>query len=397
MADPRNPPARFADAGDQLHAAAALQAGSSDFGPPDHRVGLKVLLESMDYDPQFHEAGRRTAWSQVVDALASRAIAFRAMAENPGFERREIRRPIVITGIPRTGTTALHKLMAVDPQFQGPEKWLLAAPKPRPPKETWRSDPHFLHEVGLLDARFGELPEQRAAHNMVAEEVDECLWLQRQSFVSNLWTCQCSAATYDAWWQTQTEAESYGYLKRCYQLIGGGEPEKRWLLKNPSHILRLDQLFAVFPDALVINTHRDPAKAVPSLCALLMQGFPLIEEGRADLHARILLEREAVKWAKGIKDAEPVRQARRSQVLDVIHAEFYASPMTVVRRIYAFVGLALTPEVEAAMEARIAAAPEKAHGEHRYDVADFGMTEDDVRDRFGDYVDRFGLRPGGAR
>jgi hypothetical protein len=397
MADPRNPPARFADAGDQLHAAAALQAGSSDFGPPDYRVGLKVLLESMDYDAQFHEAGRRTAWSQVVDALASRAIAFRAMAENPGFERREIRRPIVITGIPRTGTTALHKLMAVDPQFQGPEKWLLAAPKPRPPKETWRSDPHFLHEVGLLDARFGELPEQRAAHNMVAEEVDECLWLQRQSFVSNFWTCQCSAATYDAWWQTQTEAESYGYLKRCYQLIGGGEPEKRWLLKNPSHILRLDQLFAVFPDALVINTHRDPAKAVPSLCALLMQGFPLIEAGRTELHARILLEREAVKWAKGIRDAEPVRQARRSQVLDVIHAEFYASPMTVVRRIYAFVGLALTPEVEAAMEARIAAAPEKAHGEHRYDVADFGMSEDDVRDRFGDYVDRFGLRPGGAR
>jgi hypothetical protein len=397
MADPRNPPASFADAGDQLHAAAALQSGASDFGPPDYRVGLKVLLESMDYDARFHEAGRRGAWSQVVDALASRAIAHRSMAENPGFDRQEIRRPIVITGIPRTGTTALHKLMAVDPQFQGPEKWLLGAPMPRPPKATWRDNPHFIKEVELLDARFGAMPEQRAAHNMVAEEVDECLWLQRQSFVSNLWTCQCSAATYDAWWQTQTEAESYAYLKRCYQLIGGGEPDKRWLLKNPSHILRLDQLFAVFPDALVINTHRDPGKAVPSLCALLMQGFPLMEEGRVELHARILLEREAVKWAKGIRDAEPVRQARRSQVMDVIHAEFYASPMTVVRRIYDFVGLELTPAVEAAMAARIAAAPEKAHGEHRYDVADFGMTEDDVRDRFGGYVDEFGLRPGGAR
>jgi hypothetical protein len=386
-------PARFAAAFDQLHEAAAAQAYTSDFGNDDYRWGLRVLLQSMDYDPHFTEAGRATAWRQLVDALASRAIAFRSMRDNPGYADNAIRRPIVITGIPRTGTTALHKLMAVDPQFQGPEKWLLSAPMPRPPRESWPDSRWFRKEVDELNARFGATPELRAAHNMVAEEIDECLWLQRQSFVSHMWSCNWSAATYDTWWQAQTEAESYQYLRRGIQLIGMNDQNRGWLLKNPSHILHLDQLFAIFHDALVVQTHRDPAKAVPSLCALLMQAHSIMEVGRREERAHIMGMREAAKWAKGVREAGPVREAHRGQVMDVIHADFHAAPMAVVRRIYAFAGLELSPEVEAAMVERIAAKPEQSHGVHRYDVADFGLTENDIREQYRDYVDAFDLRP----
>ncbi len=391
LANPLRPPARFADAWDQLHEAAAAQAGSDDFGEADYKWGLRVLLQSMDYDPHFTQAGRVGAWQQVVNALASRASAFRSMRANPGHAQNIIRQPIVIVGVPRTGTTALHKLLAVDPQFQGPEKWLLSAPMPRPPRETWKDNPWFRREVAELEARFGATPEQRAAHNMVAEEIDECLWLQRQSFVSHMWSCNWSAATYDTWWQAQTEEASYDYLRCSLQMIGMNDPDRRWLLKNPSHILHLDQLFRIFPDALVVQTHRDPAKAVPSLCALLMQSHAIMEVDRRDERAKIMCLREAAKWAKGVREAMPVREAHAGQLIDVIHSAFHADPMAVVRRIYSFASLELQPEIEAAMAQRIAAWPELAYGVHRYDVTDFGVEESDIRDQFGSYIEQFDL------
>lgn len=392
MPSQNQPPARFAEAFDRLHEEASAAAGNSDFGENDYIFGLRVLLQSLDYDPHFTLAGRAIAWQQMVDALASRAVAVQSMAHNPGFADNIIRKPIVIAGIPRTGTTALHKLLAVDPQFQGAEKWLLSAPMPRPPHELWTGNRWFQKEVAELNARFGSSPEHRAAHNMVAEEIDECLWLQRQSFTSHMWACSWSAATYDAWWQSQDEKQSYDYLRNCLQMIGMGD-DRRWLLKNPSHILRLEQLFGIFPDALVVHTHRDPAKAIPSLCAILMLAHAVIEQDRHEERARIIGMREVAKWEKGVREAMPVREKHKNQVLDVVHGDFHADPMATVRRIYAFAGLELTREVEAAMGQRIAAKPELAHGVHHYKAADYGLSEGEIREQFGNYIDMFDLRP----
>ncbi len=390
------PPQSFADAFDQAHELAAQEAAWSDFGEPDYRLGLRVLLQSMDYDPVFTDFGRRVAWGMVVRTLAARAGAIKSMAQNPGFDREPIRKPVVITGIPRTGTTALHKLMAVDPQFQGLQGWLIDAPMPRPRQETWADQPAFQAAVARLNARFAATPDLRAAHNMVAEEVDECLGVLSQSFASNIWTCGWSSATYDAWWRIQSERPAYRHLRRVLQLIGSPEPEKRWLLKNPGHIANLDLLFETFPDAMVVQTHRDPAKALPSLCEILKKSHPMMEVGREKLWAQILGIRETEKWAKAVRDAEPVREGRRGQVMDVIHGDFHRDPLAVIRRIYAFVELELAPDVEAAMRQRISEDPERAHGQHRYDVTEFGLTEDEIRERFGDYIDQFDLRSQGS-
>jgi hypothetical protein len=386
------PPECFAAALDQLHDLVAQQVGTNDFGPDDYMPGLKVLLMSMDYDPHFSEQGRRIAWGEVINALSGRASAIKSMAETPGFDRHAITSPLVITGVPRTGTTALHKLMAVDPQFQGLQTWLLGAPMPRPPRETWESMPQFQQTLEQLKRRYEASPESRVAHEMVAEEVDECCFVLRQGFASNLWTCAWSAATYDAWWQRQNELPSYRHFSRTLQLIGSNETEKRWLLKNPGHIAKLDVLFAVFPDALVVQTHRDPAKAVPSLCSLLMHLHPIMEEGRYQQRAHIMAARETAKWAAAVRDAEAVRQARPGQILDVIHGDFHRQPMQTIERIYAFARLDLSPEARDAMAKRIAIKPELSHGVHHYDVADFGMTEDEIRERFGGYIDQFDLR-----
>jgi hypothetical protein len=327
----------------------------------------------------------------VIGALKGRAHAYASMKANPGFDAAPIVAPVVITGVPRTGTTALFRLMAVDPRFQGLQTWLLESPMPRPPVDTWSSYPEFQKTMAVIEARYAAAPQKRAAHHIAAEEVHEDCMLLWQSFTSNLWTCGWSAPTYDAWWQCQSEAAAYDHFRKCTALIGSSEPEKRWLLKNPGHIANLDLLFAVFPDARVIQTHRDPAKAVPSLVSLLMQLHPLIEEGRADQRAQIMLRREVAKWSDAVHRCDAVRERHPDKVIDVVHADFHADPMAVLEHIYAFIGYDISDQTRAGFARRIEEKPELARGVHRYSIADYGMSEEEAREPFDDYVQRFDL------
>jgi hypothetical protein len=386
-----DPPQAFRHALGQLHEIVAAEVGSDDFGPPDYLPGLTVLLQSMDYDPRFSETGRRVAWGMVVGVLRGRAQAIAAMKANPGFDANAVLAPVVITGVPRTGTTALHRLLAVDPRFQGLQTWLLDSPMPRPPMETWGAYPQYRKTVAALDTQYAAAPDAKAAHFRAAEEVHECCMVLRQSFVSNLWSCGWSAATYDAWWQCQDEAAAYAHFAKCVQLIGMNDPGKRWLLKNPGHIEHLDLLFAVFPDARVIQTHRDPGKALPSLVSLLMNLNGLMEPERKEQRAQNLLRREVAKWAHAAGKAEGVKARHPGQVLDVVHADFHARPMATVEAIYRFIGMEIPEDTRAALVRRIDEKPELAHGVHRYAIADYGMSVEEARAPFGDYIERYDL------
>ncbi len=174
-------------------------------------------------------------------------------------------------------------------------------------------------------------------------------------------------------------------------MIGSHDPDKRWLLKNPGHIENLDLLFAVFPDAKVIQTHRDPAKAIPSLVSLLMAGHERIENGRREERAAIMLRREVAKWANAVRKADVVRERYPGQVVDILHADFHTRPVDVVERIYDFIGMEIADELRLCLMQRIAEKTELAHGAHRYNIADYGMTEAEVRVPFDDYVERYDL------
>jgi hypothetical protein len=169
------------------------------------------------------------------------------------------------------------------------------------------------------------------------------------------------------------------------------DPDKRWLLKNPGHIENLDLLFAIFPDARVIQTHRDPAKAVPSLVSLLMTLHSIMEIDRGELRGAIMLEREVAKWANAVRKADKVREKHSGQILDIVHADFHGAPMRVLDQIYDFIGMDIPAETRAGFAERIEEKPELQHGVHRYSITDYGMTNGKVREMFGDYVDRFDL------
>jgi hypothetical protein len=387
-------PQLFGDAMDLIHEQAASLAGSEDFGPDDYLPGLRMILRSVDSDIQhFRPGGRELAWANLLNALASRAHAAKGWKDYPQALEQPIAAPLVVTGIPRTGTTALHKLLAIDSQFQGLPHWLTISPMPRPPSDQWSSYPGYDQARLFLKTMFASVPEMRMAHNIVVDEVDECLEILRQSFVSNRWACTWKAPSYDAWWQTRSERPAYHYYEKVLRLIGHGHREQRWLLKNPGHISTLDLVFEVFPDACVVQTHRSPLYTVPSISNNMLLSHRMYEGAEADRWAKLLGPREMEKWADALRRAKPVRALHRRQIFDVDHRRFLHEPMTVVHELYDYFGFRLEQDTESKMMARIAESPERKHGEHRYDLESLGLLKEEILERYADYIAEFNLAP----
>jgi hypothetical protein len=383
-------PADIATLERDLHTTATqMSGGLTDFGPQDYLPGLRALLDSLTRETQFSEVGRQFGMGTVAGTLAARLHTQRGWQQRPEFRKVEIRRPLVITGVPRTGTTALHKLLAMDPQFQGLEHWITEAPQPRPPRETWESNPAYQASVAGLKIFFEIMPEMRKAHDIVADEVDECLEVLRQSFVSNRFASGMHTPSYARWLRTQDELPSYRRFVDVLRLVGIDAPQQRWLLKNPGHIVTMECLLEVLPDACVIQTHRDPVKALPSLCSTLHMAWRMFEGENA--RADQIGPREVEYWADAVEATDRVRRTRGEQFHDVHHRDFHRNPLGIVRGIYDRFGLSLSDETARRMQQWIDASPTTKHGEHKYRLEDYGITADQIRKRFADYVGRHSI------
>jgi hypothetical protein len=383
---------RFRGTEDALHDAASAATRLSDFGDrAQYMPGLSALLSALDDDgPRFAPGGGEFARNVIVGALVSRLTLIEGLRTHADVLQPRPRRPLVITGIPRTGTTALHKLLSVDPQFQGLEKWLTVFPQPRPPRETWSGNAHFQASAAGLEAFFKAAPEMRAAHNIVADEVDECLEILKQGFCSNLWGSSFRVPPYDCWWREQSELGAYRYFATALSLIGARDGTKTWLLKNPGHIMQLPALFEVFPDACVVQTHRDPLQALPSLASVLTMARRVSEGERVDKHE--IGRRELENWASATEAAIDARaHLPKARFIDIRQKDFHADPLGTVRRIYDYFGFTLSTETERAMRQRINENPEGAHGAHGYTLDEFGIAPGALRERFSRYINTYGL------
>lgn len=379
-------PDRFATAADWLHESARALTGLDDFGPDDYREGLTVLLRAMDSDLHFTPMGREFGAGTVIATLAARLHTQEGWRRHPECLKQPIRRPLIITGIPRTGTTVLHKLLSLDPQFQGLEHWLTDTPMPRPAREQWQANPHYQATVAGLDAFYRAAPEMRAAHEMTAHEVDECLEVLKQSFVTNRFSSGWHVPSYDAWFLEQDERASYRRYADVLRLIGA-EDQRPWLLKNPGHIAQLDVLLEIFPYACIVQTHRDPVKALPSLCSVLAMSRRILE-GDGVMLARIG-RRECRYWSEAVNRAAQARERSPRQFFDVHHARFHAEPMRVVGELYEHFELDLNAEVSTAMRAWLNANPANRLGEHRYTPEQFDLDPAEIRRTFASYTQRF--------
>jgi len=365
-----------------LQASASKLTGLDDFGPDDYADGLGVLLESYERDAGLTPAGSKAARSMLRGALVARLLSEAGWRAYPESVSVPVRRPLFVTGLPRTATTALHRLLVADPAHQGLELWLAEAPRPRPPRGDWAGDPVFQHIAAACARHHVAHPEFMGVHYVAADQVEECWQLLRQSMRSVSFECLAHLPGYSAWLRTADWTAAYRRHRRNLQLIGlneigPNEGGRRWVLKNPSHLFALDALLAVYPDALVIQTHRDPRAAIASVCSLAAQASdgwsqtfrgPVIGRGQLEL------------WASGLERfmAERARQ-HAARFYDVRYEDFVADPFGTVEAVYGYFGLPLSGAAADAMRALT----ETARGPgHRYALADFGLTGAEVDERF---------------
>jgi Sulfotransferase family len=381
-----------------LHASATRLTGLDDFGADEYRDGLAVLLESYARDEDLTPLGAKMSRVFLRGALAARLLSEAAWRRYPGHAAVDIGRPIFVTGLPRTGTTALHRLLTADPANQGLELWLTQAPQPRPPRESWAADPVFAQLHAAYARHHAERPEFMAVHYMAADQVEECWQLLRQSMRSVSFECLAHLPAYSSWLAAQDWTAAYRRHRRNLQLIGLLDQGRRWVLKNPSHLFALDALLSVYPDALVVQTHRAPRVAIASACSLAAHatdGWSRRFAGEVIGHDQLAL------WARGLERFMAARaQHDPARFCDVRYDDFVAAPMATVESIYSYFALPLSGAAADAMrtlrDAGAAAgggpdgAATGAVPAHDYSLADFGLTAAQVDERFAGYLDAGG-------
>jgi hypothetical protein len=370
---------------DDLHAAATKITGLDDFGADDYRAGLAVLLESYERDAHLTPWGNKVSRAGLRDALAARALSEAGWKQYPEHADVAVERPIFVTGLPRTGTTALHRLLCEDPQHQGLEMWLTQVPQPRPPRDTWADNPLYEHMQKGFEQHHIENPEFMGVHYMTADMVEECWQLLRQSMLSIAYESLAHLPTYSAWLRERDWTPAYARHRRNLQLIGLNDPGRRWVLKNPSHLFALDALLAVYPDALIVQTHRDPRTVIASSSSLSAHA----SDGQSELFRGEIIGRDQLElWARGAESFIAARERyEAAQFVDVQYEDFTADPIATLESIYGAFGLEFRDDTRAAMTAVHA---QSRSGErrpaHAYSLADFGLTGDEVDARFADYL-----------
>ena len=377
----------FAGSREEMCAEAARRTGLEDFGKPDFHEGLDRLLDELD-SANLSPQGAIAARESILGHLTGRLRSIDGFKRHAEAMLRPVVRPLIVTGIVRSGTTALHKLLSMDPQFQGAEHWLCAAPQPRPPRSAWSDNPDFRNSKSILDGMIAQAPEFLEDHGMAVDTVEESLNLLAQRFCTNMFPSQFVIPRYDFWYRMQDDTPSYRHFADNLRLIGANDPDRRWLLKNPTDTLSLHEVLAVFPDAMVVQTHRDPLQSIPSVVNLISAAHRMFCGENAD--AARVYAREEEFWELALRRADEVKAKHPGQVFDVQFADFVRDQIGFVHRIYDHFGLELSAQAEEAMRGWLAANPRRSTTMQRFTPEDFGGSSDALKERYAAYRGRYG-------
>ncbi|HQW20186.1 MAG TPA: sulfotransferase [Rhodocyclaceae bacterium] len=372
---------------DSLIAAARRKTGLQDFGDESFRAGLEVLTRSLENEAHLHPVGRLIMRQRLIGLLAVRLKAQALFTRYPEIRQQPIKAPLVIAGLQRTGTTMLHRLLASDPRMRAMRSYEAMDPI-REDYPAGSIDPR-LKATRLAEKALRYMaPEFFAIHPVDADAPEEEILLLDYAFLSDVAESLADVPSYAAWLQQQDVTPAYAYMKALLQLMQWQQPQCRWALKTPAHLGHLDILLKVFPDAKIIQTHRDPARTAASYSSMIAHGHGVFTD-EVDAFA------VAAHWHRknvGMVDAAlRVRAQHPDAFVDVSYYDVIKDPMAQVRRIYAFAGIELTADAVAAMEATRKKNPQNKHGVHSYKLEDFGLSLAQIRRDYGPYSQFFAI------
>jgi len=378
---------------DEVLDAARRQTGLSEFGADDFRERLCVMLRSIDEDRELNALGRLGVFSNLVRYLANRLRFEDLLRRHPEILEVEIERPIIVVGLPRSGTTHLVNLIAADSKLRSLPYWESMEPVPARGEGPGRDgrDPRYARCRTSYEQMIGQMPLLKAMHDMHPEHIHEEIELQELDFSTYLLEWLCRPPRWRDHYLALDLRPHYAYLRRVLQALTWMRGPSRWVLKSPQHLEQLVPLLDAFPDATIAITHRDPVSVIRSAITMLAYG-DRVRRKRVDLAelAEYWIDRveRLLRACVRDRDAVPAQQS-----VDVLFHEFMADDVGMVERIYARAGLAMTGDARAELDAYRAENPRGKHGQVVYDLrADFGLEPADVRKRFDFYFERFPVR-----
>jgi hypothetical protein len=374
-----------------LMTTARADTGLEDFGADDFVERLEILCRALREEARLNPAGVLAQSVFVTGLLRNRLLLEDLVARHPEILDQQIARPIIICGLPRTGTTHLHNLMSSDPALRSLPYWESIEPVPAEGEQQPAGGPDPRRERTEAGLAFLDLamPEFKRMHEMTVDHVHEEIQLLAIDFSTMLFETIAPIPTWRDHYLARDQRPSYAYLKKILQALQWLRGGTRWVLKSPQHLEQFPALLDVFPDATFVVTHRDPVSVTASMVTMIAYSLRLG-------HDPVDLPWVGDYWSDRLRrmlqscvDARDVLPTART--IDVRFGQFMADDVAMVRRIYQLADQPFGPKVETAMTTFMAANPRGRHGAVHYDLAQFGLDRARLRQMFAFYVDRFAV------
>ena len=354
---------------------------------PQAEEGLRRLVHSINEEGKPNPFGALAVKRLLERILYGRYMLENELAANPQIEQEEIKEPVFIIGMPRTGTTILHALMHEDPAHRSPLAWECLLPYPASTPETF-CDNKQLHTIEKeFDQLFKLVPDFLQKHYMAADSPQECLGITAYDFNSFQYMAQLRLPSYLQWFAF--ESDKLGTLKfhkRFLQYLqSGGVKSDRWLLKSPVHLMRLKEIFEVYPDARIIMTHRHPTKLVASTASLLSSVRTLYSDNEDPVKTG---HEQAEYWSAMFKMFLESRKSlnKEEQIIDLYFDDFALDQIQTVQKIYNRFNWTLSDDTLKRFQHFLDQNPRDKHGYHIYSLDTFDLTEEQINSQFADYL-----------
>jgi Sulfotransferase family len=369
---------------DELEEGVCAATGLEDFGSSYYREGLERIVEALNTEADLTDLGRVIQHATISNALIQRLKIEDTYTQHPEIDDEVIGGPVFVIGLPRTGTTAVSQLVAADPQFRSLRMWESQAPTPPPEAATQHTDPRIAQAEAGLKMLNDMFPLMKTLYNSEATAATECQDLMGMSFRTFHFDGAVRAPRYLAWLMDCDMRETYTFHRRVLKLLQWHCPPVLWHLKTPVHMFALDALVQAYPNARFLWSHRDPAKVMASVCSLIQY----VRSWSSDRHdARELGAEQLDSWAEGVRRAMDFRsRVGDDRFADVSFADLQTDPVRTLHSSYTSLGLTFTDATLHSVKQWAQGHRPGSRGTHDYDLADYGLSPEGVRERFADYL-----------
>ena len=373
---------------DEIIDQAKSETGLSDLGEPLFLEGLNRLIDSINNEANLNEIGIQAQPIRIQGLLSNRLRFEEDLKKFPEILDQQIIAPIVIVGLPRTGSTMTHRLLASDPNHTAMLWWEGRYPALLPGEK--RGDIETRMELGKaeVDAVVAASPEALDIHPWDYKGADEEILLLEHNFLSTVPESFMALPSYSEWIEEQDHTLAYEDLKKFIQYLqwqNPGREKKRWVLKSPHHLGFIDKMISVFPDAKIIQTHRDPIKTVPSFCSMCAN---LFEPLTTNFDKVFIGKHWSNKLTRALNHCMNISEKHPDNFLDLEFLNMIKDPIDEMKKIYEFIGEPFGEKTEVAMEAW---REENKHemGAHKYSLEEYDLTESQINDNFAKYQQKY--------